>query len=178
VLFCIDRLLPDSFFRPYYDMLPPTLSNMPVVWDAAKLQWLCGSHMLVQVRIFICFLFSFYRAAAVVLRLINSSVYGLFGMGGTVAPNSVGILNTNGFTLGAYQSVRARRVAMVVLLMALVQASSGCHRLTHVTQCPRHGGAVIARVLESSTPSQHSAGILQFNITIASCQGMRTACID
>ncbi|KAG5190393.1 hypothetical protein JKP88DRAFT_160443 [Tribonema minus] len=44
-----DRLRADSFFRPYYDMLPPSLSNMPVFWEDAKLAWLRGSFMVRQV---------------------------------------------------------------------------------------------------------------------------------
>ena len=35
----IDGENPLSFFRPYYDILPPTLSNIPVFWDDKQLKW-------------------------------------------------------------------------------------------------------------------------------------------
>ena len=46
----LDRRDTRSFFVPYYDMLPSTLSNMPIFWDAQELQWLQGSHILAQIE--------------------------------------------------------------------------------------------------------------------------------
>ncbi|CAM9814682.1 unnamed protein product [Chrysoparadoxa australica] len=45
-----DRKKPDSFFKPYYDILPPTLSNMPIFWGVDELKWLEGSYLLQQVE--------------------------------------------------------------------------------------------------------------------------------
>ncbi|CAM9588834.1 unnamed protein product, partial [Phaeothamnion confervicola] len=45
----VDMKRPDSFFRPYYDILPRTLSNMPIFWSAEELRWLQGSFILTQV---------------------------------------------------------------------------------------------------------------------------------
>ena len=44
-----DRLNPKSHFKPYYDILPPTLSNMPIFWNAEELALLTGSYLLEQV---------------------------------------------------------------------------------------------------------------------------------
>ncbi|EEC45167.1 predicted protein [Phaeodactylum tricornutum CCAP 1055/1] len=38
-----------SFFHPYYEILPPTLRNMPIFWSAFELQELEGSHLLSQI---------------------------------------------------------------------------------------------------------------------------------
>lgn len=38
-----------SFFAPYYDILPPTLSNMPIFWSGAELAELTGSYLLAQI---------------------------------------------------------------------------------------------------------------------------------
>lgn len=38
-----------SFFHPYYEILPPTLQNMPVFWNAHELAELKGSHLLHQI---------------------------------------------------------------------------------------------------------------------------------
>jgi histone-lysine N-methyltransferase SETD3 len=46
----IDRKNPNSFFKPYYDILPPTLSNMPIFWTEKELQALKGSHVLNQIE--------------------------------------------------------------------------------------------------------------------------------
>merc|ERR1712091_485926 len=46
----IDRRNPDSFFQPYYDVLPSTLANMPIFWEAHELAWLEGSYLLVQIE--------------------------------------------------------------------------------------------------------------------------------
>ena len=46
----LDRRNTSSFFAPYYDMLPSTLSNMPIFWDALELEWLQGSHLLTQIE--------------------------------------------------------------------------------------------------------------------------------
>jgi histone-lysine N-methyltransferase SETD3 len=45
-----DRLSPTSFFKPYYDILPPTLSNMPIFWSNDELQLLKGSYLVEQIR--------------------------------------------------------------------------------------------------------------------------------
>ena len=46
----VDRKRPDSFFRPYYEILPKTLHNMPIFWQPHQLQWLQGSYLLQQIR--------------------------------------------------------------------------------------------------------------------------------
>jgi len=46
----VDRKNPDSFFKPYYDTLPPTLSNMPIFWSEEELRWLDGSYLQTQVE--------------------------------------------------------------------------------------------------------------------------------
>ncbi len=46
----IDRASPNSFFKPYYDILPATLHNMPIFWTDAELALLTGSHLLEQIR--------------------------------------------------------------------------------------------------------------------------------
>jgi histone-lysine N-methyltransferase SETD3 len=45
----IDRKQENSFFKPYYDILPPTLHNMPIFWSPEELEMLAGSHMLTQI---------------------------------------------------------------------------------------------------------------------------------
>ncbi|KAJ1451368.1 hypothetical protein M885DRAFT_499616 [Pelagophyceae sp. CCMP2097] len=45
----VDRKDPASFFSPYYDMLPATLSNMPVFWNQEELNALQGSPLLAQI---------------------------------------------------------------------------------------------------------------------------------
>lgn len=37
VFLLVDRKNPDSFFKPYYDILPPKLSNMPIFWNQEEL---------------------------------------------------------------------------------------------------------------------------------------------
>jgi histone-lysine N-methyltransferase SETD3 len=44
-----DRLNPNSFFKPYYDILPKTFSNMPIFWREEELQYLQGSYLLTQI---------------------------------------------------------------------------------------------------------------------------------
>jgi SET domain/Rubisco LSMT substrate-binding len=39
-----------SFFDPYYQILPPTLQNMPIFWNDAELKELTGSFLLQQIR--------------------------------------------------------------------------------------------------------------------------------
>ena len=46
----VDRLNPDSFFKPYYDILPATLRNMPIFWDERELSYLEGSYLISQVK--------------------------------------------------------------------------------------------------------------------------------
>eukprot|EP00567_Pseudictyota_dubia_P003033 CAMPEP_0197448962 /NCGR_PEP_ID=MMETSP1175-20131217/19728_1 /TAXON_ID=1003142 /ORGANISM="Triceratium dubium, Strain CCMP147" /LENGTH=674 /DNA_ID=CAMNT_0042980921 /DNA_START=64 /DNA_END=2088 /DNA_ORIENTATION=+ len=38
-----------SFFKPYYDILPKTLSNMPIFWSDEELSFLDGSYLLAQI---------------------------------------------------------------------------------------------------------------------------------
>lgn len=38
-----------SFFKPYYDILPPTLRNMPIFWSEDELSYLKGSYLLDQI---------------------------------------------------------------------------------------------------------------------------------
>jgi histone-lysine N-methyltransferase SETD3 len=45
----IDMKNPNSFFKPYYDILPPTLSNMPIFWNSQELGYLQGSYLLEQI---------------------------------------------------------------------------------------------------------------------------------
>lgn len=45
----IDRHNPNSFFKPYYDILPKTLSNMPIFWSDEELSYLKGSFLLTQI---------------------------------------------------------------------------------------------------------------------------------
>jgi len=39
-----------SFFAPYYNILPQTLRNMPIFWNAQELKYLEGSHLLTQIN--------------------------------------------------------------------------------------------------------------------------------
>lgn len=50
IFMLIDRLNPSSFFRPYYDILPRTLNNMPIFWTPEELQYLEGSYLLTQIE--------------------------------------------------------------------------------------------------------------------------------
>lgn len=45
----IDRQNPNSFFKPYYDILPKTLHNMPIFWTEEELRYLQGSYLLTQI---------------------------------------------------------------------------------------------------------------------------------
>lgn len=45
-----DMKQPDTFFRPYYDLLPTTLRNMPIFWREEELQLLQGSYLVTQAR--------------------------------------------------------------------------------------------------------------------------------
>ena len=49
MVFMLDMKNPSSFFRPYYDILPPTLSNMPIFWQPQELAYLQGSFLLTQI---------------------------------------------------------------------------------------------------------------------------------
>lgn len=44
-----DMRRPDTFFRPYYDLLPTTLGNMPIFWTEAEMRLLQGSYLVTQV---------------------------------------------------------------------------------------------------------------------------------
>ena len=46
-----DMKRPDTFFRPYYDLLPSTLSNMPIFWREDEVRLLQGSYLVTQVRV-------------------------------------------------------------------------------------------------------------------------------
>ena len=50
VFMLLDRKNPKSFFAPYYDILPPTLNNMPIFWTPAELAHLQGSYMITQIE--------------------------------------------------------------------------------------------------------------------------------
>lgn len=50
VFMLLDRHNPKSFFKPYYDILPPTLNNMPIFWTPAELNYLQGSYVLTQIH--------------------------------------------------------------------------------------------------------------------------------
>mmetsp|Transcript_6148 Transcript_6148/g.9340 ORF Transcript_6148/g.9340 Transcript_6148/m.9340 type:complete len:572 (-) Transcript_6148:53-1768(-) len=39
----------ESFFAPYYDILPQTLNNMPIFWSENELSYLEGSYLLEQI---------------------------------------------------------------------------------------------------------------------------------
>lgn len=49
VFMLLDRKDPSSFFAPYYDILPPTLNNMPIFWTEDELKCLEGSYLLDQI---------------------------------------------------------------------------------------------------------------------------------
>ena len=49
IFMLVDRKNPNSFFKPYYDILPPTLSNMPVFWTERERNYLTGSFLLTQI---------------------------------------------------------------------------------------------------------------------------------
>lgn len=50
VFMLVDRRRPDSFFRPYYDILPVTLKNMPIFWEPHELRYLQGSYLVEQIE--------------------------------------------------------------------------------------------------------------------------------
>ena len=50
IFILVDRKNPQSFFRPYYDILPKTLNNMPIFWNQAELKYLEGSYLLEQIK--------------------------------------------------------------------------------------------------------------------------------
>ena len=50
VFVLLDRKNPSSFFRPYYDILPPTLTNMPIFWTPEELGYLQGSYLVTQIH--------------------------------------------------------------------------------------------------------------------------------
>ena len=45
----VDMRNPNSFFRPYYDILPKTLSNMPIFWTTEEVRLLDGSYLQTQI---------------------------------------------------------------------------------------------------------------------------------
>lgn len=46
----VDAQDKESFFYPYYNTLPKTLSNMPIFWSSEELDYLEGSHLLQQIQ--------------------------------------------------------------------------------------------------------------------------------
>lgn len=46
----IDMKNPQSFFKPYYDILPKTMYNMPIFWKPHELDYLKGSYILYQIE--------------------------------------------------------------------------------------------------------------------------------
>jgi len=44
-----DRKDPNSFYQPYYRILPTSYENMPICWDQDELECLSGSYMLQQI---------------------------------------------------------------------------------------------------------------------------------
>ena len=50
VFMLLDMKNPNSYFKPYYDILPPTLSNMPIFWSSRELEYLKGSFLLTQIE--------------------------------------------------------------------------------------------------------------------------------
>lgn len=55
-----DMRRPDTFFRPYYDLLPTTLSNMPIFWTEEEMRLLQGSYLVTQVRFSLSAWFSLF----------------------------------------------------------------------------------------------------------------------
>mmetsp|Transcript_938 Transcript_938/g.1573 ORF Transcript_938/g.1573 Transcript_938/m.1573 type:complete len:521 (+) Transcript_938:184-1746(+) len=49
IFMLLDRKKPDSFFTPYYNILPETLNNMPIFWEPNELKFLTGSYLLEQI---------------------------------------------------------------------------------------------------------------------------------
>lgn len=45
-----DMKRPETFFKPYYELLPTTLSNMPIFWREDEIKLLQGSYLVTQVR--------------------------------------------------------------------------------------------------------------------------------
>jgi hypothetical protein len=52
----------DSFFDPYYQILPQTLSNMPIFWTSTELRALQGSYLLHQIADRNCAIAEDYQA--------------------------------------------------------------------------------------------------------------------
>ena len=50
IFMLLDRQNPRSFFKPYYDILPPSLGNMPIFWTRTELAYLEGSYLLQQIE--------------------------------------------------------------------------------------------------------------------------------
>jgi histone-lysine N-methyltransferase SETD3 len=50
VYMLIDMKNTNSFFKPYYNILPTNLSNMPIFWTDEELALLEGSYMLQQIE--------------------------------------------------------------------------------------------------------------------------------
>jgi len=50
VFLLVDRKNENSFFKPYYDILPKTLENIPIFWSEEELKYLEGSHLIQQIK--------------------------------------------------------------------------------------------------------------------------------
>lgn len=50
IFMLIDMKNDSSFFKPYYDILPKKLDNMPIFWTEDELEWLKGSYLLEQIK--------------------------------------------------------------------------------------------------------------------------------
>ena len=42
----VDRQKPDSFFKPYYDILPPSLRNMQIFWNEEEMKEVQDDHLI------------------------------------------------------------------------------------------------------------------------------------
>ncbi len=40
----------DTFFQPYYDVLPKNFNNFPIFWDSRQLGWLRGSSLVDEIE--------------------------------------------------------------------------------------------------------------------------------
>jgi len=50
VVFILSTIKKDSFYKPYYDLLPRDISNFPVFWSDKEYNLLAGSHILYKIR--------------------------------------------------------------------------------------------------------------------------------
>lgn len=50
VFMLMSRKRGDSFYQPYYDILPESFDNFPIFWDKDKMAWLSGSTLVDEIR--------------------------------------------------------------------------------------------------------------------------------